>query len=209
MKLKTLILLSCLVAWLAYSCEDTGPEPIDTPDPTDTMPMDSMPMDTMPMDTMPMDTMPMDTMPMDTMPMDTMPMDTMPMDTTPIVDTTGTFLINQIKGNYLGTCYHLSVGNGHPDFLDTTYNVTITIDSIVRLPINGDYYYVLYYDFQYTFYIKEADFIKNEINTHANGGNQAHTKDLQFIRSQRFLYAKTGQYPGAGFSEDKCYCYKQ
>lgn len=143
-------------------------------------------------------------------PTDSIPLDTMPVDTMPIEDTTWKVLINEVKGNYLGNCYIHDVSSFMPETFDTLYNVTVTIDSIERIKFNGEYKYVLRDENSFfVFYIPEAEFAQDTVDMFALGGSQAYTKNIQLIRSQRFLYSKRGVYPGPGFRITECYCTKQ
>lgn len=156
------LLLGCLIIWVAYGCEDTGPEPIDIPDPTDTMP----------------------------------------------VEPTWKVLINEIKGNYLGTCYIHNL-TSH-EYLDTLYNVTFTIDSLERHEYNGIINYKLTDENGFfVFYIPEAEFVQDTVEMFALGGSQAYVKRMKFIRSQRFLYIDREVWSGIGFMITECYCTKQ
>ena len=141
-------------------------------------------------------------------PTDTIPMDTIPVDTIPFVDTTWKVLVNEMEGNYLGTCYLENMPSMHP--YDTVYNVTITLDSIYRLKIHGRYEYFMKYDNGfYTFRMPEAEFIQDTVDAWSLGGSQAYSKTIQLIRSQQFLYMKSGVYPGSGYMISECYCNKQ
>jgi len=131
-----------------------------------------------------------------------------PMDTMTPIDTTGMALINQLKGNYLGTCYYHAITS--MEHFDTMYNQVIIIDSIERIFQFGHYDYVLFdHDGLYTFLIPESEFIQDTVATSAIGPSQSYQRTYQFIRSQGFLYSKSGIYPGFGFQEWRCYCYKQ
>jgi hypothetical protein len=141
-------------------------------------------------------------------PTDTIPMDTIPLDTMPFVDTTWKVLVNEMEGNYLGTCYIQRMPSMDP--FDTVYNVTITLDSIERVKIHGRYeYFMKYENGFYTFRFPEAEFIQDTVDASSLGGSQVYSKTLQLIRSQRFLYMKSGVYPGPSFMISECYCNKQ
>ncbi|MGB3079326.1 MAG: hypothetical protein WBB31_09650 [Saprospiraceae bacterium] len=149
--MKSLLLSGCLVVWLAYGCEDTGPVPIDMP---------------------------------------------------------WQVQINELKGIYQGTCYVHTISS--LEYFDTLNNVTITIDSLERIQYNGMYTYVLTDENGFfKFMIPEDEFVKDTVDMFAIGPSQTYTKTFQFIRSQRFLYSKSGVYPGFGFMITECYCTKQ
>lgn len=124
------------------------------------------------------------------------------------VDTTGQYQISQIKGAYKGPCYNHHVSFGSYDYWDTTYNNTILIDSLERIRIDSQYIYRMTRGlFRYN--IPEADFVMDSFSVSGFGPSQTYSGEFDFIRSQHYLHSFSGQYPGFGFIETHCYCYKQ
>lgn len=187
------ILPFLLLLSLLSSCEDVGPEPIDMPDPTDTMTVDTMPMDTIPMDTMPD------------------PIDTMD------IDIQTNVWLDKTLGTYKGYC-HLHYTQSMDPFIvyDTLDDFTIVIDSVrssgrysIHQKGNGDYelYYALNQD-PYT--IAKTAFEQDTFHFFAFlYFSQQYPVEFTFIRSQEYLYYYKGHFPFQAFSTQKCYCYKQ